>query len=185
MFVFQLTVQLSTNNILEWIIFLHDPHHLTRSQLMLYGKDIIVTPCSTVTGSWTQYSVDLIEVIHVNQNNDPCTPEGGDVRNIWDCITNHMHSDMNCTLPWMPRKLGPMCSSPTDYDLYYDSIMGSIYHNTDHILPFSWDWSFVPHTSSFWPVTEIQAPCFKHYLSSPDAGGPSAWGHCIIYFPSN
>ena len=138
---------------------------------MLYGKDIIVTPSSTVTGSWTQYSVDLIEVIHVNQKNDPCTPEGGDVRNIWGCITDFMHSDMNCALPWMPKKLGPMCSSPKDYDLYYDSIMGSIYHNTDHIQK----------------VAKCNPACKRHEFScklfstKPDPALVDRWGIKIFF----
>ena len=132
----QLTIRLSTKNILDWIIYLHDPHHFTMSQVMLYGKEMINVQSSVVSGTVSQYQVEPIGVNHINQEDEPCISDEDKVTDLWDCITDHMYSKMNCTLPWASKAVDKdiqLCSSPEEYDLYYAEIKRGRYRDSQYI----------------------------------------------------
>ena len=132
----QLKIRLSTKNIADWIIFLHDPYHLTMSQLMLYGKEDIMVKSSAVSGTWSQYKVEPIEVNYISQDHETCMYEEEKVTDLWECITDHMYSKINCTLPWAPeakdREVN-LCSLPKEYLTYSTITMSGIYQNSEYI----------------------------------------------------
>ena len=82
------------------------------------------------------YQIDPIEVHHISQDHEPCTSEEDKITNIWECLTDHIFSKINCTLPWVAEaknKDAHLCSSPEEYDLYHDLTVGSLYTNSEYI----------------------------------------------------
>ena len=129
-------ITLSTKNISAWAINLHDPHHWSNSHLLLYGLELLNVQTSDVSGTWSSYQIDPLEVHHINQDTEPCISEEDKVIDIWKCMTDHMYSKINCTLPWVAEakdKDVHLCSSPAEYDLYHATIMRGVYINTDYI----------------------------------------------------
>ena len=132
----QLTITLSTKNISAWAIHLHHPHHWSNSHLMLYGQELINVQSSDVSGTWSSFQIDPLEVHHINQNTEPCISEEDKVIDIWECMTAHMYSKINCTLPWVAEtkdKDVHLCSLPAEYDLYHATIIEGIYQNSEYI----------------------------------------------------
>ena len=125
----QLNIVLSTKGIVTWEIYLHDPKHLTLNIVKLYGKDKI----KPEPGRSTTYETEPTEVYHINKENDPCIPEKENVENMWDCITDHIYQDMNCSLPWSYKKTAPLCSSPGEYDTYHTRTTTALNFDTGDI----------------------------------------------------
>ena len=100
----------------------------------MYGKvQIHVQPS---TGTYSIYEVEPIEVHHINQDNEPCISEHDKVMDLWACITDHIYSKINCTLPWAEEandKDVHLCSSPEEYDLYYAAVMEGMFYNSEYI----------------------------------------------------
>ena len=133
---FQLVITLSTNNISNWAIYLHDPHHFADNHLIMYGEEIISVQSSRVTGTWSQYAVHPLEVNHINQDNEPCIAEAYKMTDIWECLTHHMYSRLNCTLPWVEKaknKNSHLCSSPEEYDLFLALTILTMNLNSEYI----------------------------------------------------
>ena len=101
---------------------------------MLYGKELINVQSYTVSGTWTEYRVEPIEIQHINQDNAPCISDKTAVINMWDCIKEDMYSKLNCTLPWM-AKAGDvnLCSSPQEYDIFFSEMDEGFSHNTEYL----------------------------------------------------
>ena len=132
----QLNIRLSTKNISDWIIFFHDPHHFTMSQLMLYGKEEISVESRTVSGKWSSYKVEPIEFNYISQDHEPCISDEDSETDLWECMTEHMYSKINCNLPWALKKNDKdihLCSSPKEYQSYSAITMGGLYHKSEYI----------------------------------------------------
>ena len=112
---------------------MHDPNHYTGSTLRLYGKEYIDIEPSIVSGRWIKYQVEPTEVNHINQGNNPCIEEKNNRTDIWDCITDHMYSTMNCTLPWKMKTSDPLCSFSEEYDIFWSETMNALSHTTNYI----------------------------------------------------
>ena len=108
---------------------LHDPKHLTVTYLDLYGKERI----RPEPGAKTIFIIEPTEVIHINQENNPCILEKDKMKNIWDCITEQIYQGMNCSLPWSSKKVGPQCSLPEEYNSYYARTVNALMLDADHI----------------------------------------------------
>ena len=99
---------------MSWDIHLHDRNHFTISSIMLYGKEVISVDSSVVSGTWTNYKVEPVEVNNVHQDDNPCESESDNVKDMWDCLKDHNLKGMGCTLPWSSESNGPLCSSPQE-----------------------------------------------------------------------
>ena len=110
---------------------------MTINQLFLYGRETISVDSSTVSGTQSEYQIEPIEVNHINQDHKPCISEENEVTDLWECMTGHMYSKLNCTLPWVTEandKNVHLCSSSNEYDLFYATVMGGMYdHNYEYI----------------------------------------------------
>ena len=132
----QLVITLSTNNISDWVIYLHDPHHFANNHLIMYGQEIISVQTSMVSGTWSQYTIEPLEVNHINQEKEPCISDANKITNIWECLTQHMYSRLNCTLPWDEKAKNEnnhLCSSPDEYDLFQVLAIESMNKNSEYI----------------------------------------------------
>ena len=125
----QLNIVLSTKAIVTWEIYLHDLNHLTMNIVKLYGKDKI----KPEPGASTTFETEPTEVYHINQESDSCIPEKENVENMWDCITDHIYQDMNCSLPWLSKNAGPLCSSRGEYDTYHTRTITALNFDTGDI----------------------------------------------------
>ena len=70
------------------MIILHDPHHYTMGQLIMYGKEVIYAKSSSVSGTFSAYTVEPLEVNHVSKDDRPCISEEEqeeDAPDIWEC----------------------------------------------------------------------------------------------------
>ena len=122
------------------MIILHDPHHYTMGQLIMYGKEVIYAKSSSVSGTFSAYTVEPLEVNHVSKDDRPCISEEEqeeDAPDLWECLTDHMHSKMNCTLPWKQKaneKDVHLCSSPQEHNLFYTKVVrGAREYNSEYI----------------------------------------------------
>ena len=139
---------------------------------MLYGKELINVQSSIVSGTWTEYRVEPVEVNHINQDEEPCISDAAAVTNMWDCITNYMYSKLNCTLPWM-AKAGDvnLCSSPQEYDIYLSEIIGGLGHKTEYIEK-------VAQCTPGCKRVEYSA---KLHNTAPDPSLTDQWGVAIFF----
>ena len=110
-------------------MYLHDPKHLAINYLKLYGREQF----RPEPGASSFLEIEPTQVIHVNQESDPCITEKDNLRNMWDCITDHVYQDINCSLPWSSKKVAPLCSSPEEYDTYHTRSMDILSFDTDQI----------------------------------------------------
>ena len=102
----------------------------------MYGQEVINVRSNTISGSVSQYYVDPIEVNHVDQENEPCNSEEDDVKDLWQCLTDHLYSKLNCTLPWVAEKENEnsiLCSAPEEYDLYQATMIDGMNQNSEYI----------------------------------------------------
>ena len=76
-----------------------------------------------VSGMWMEYEIDPVEVKHVDQEDDRCIQDSDDVKNIWECLVDHMYKDMNCSLPWSSKGDGANCTLAEDYDSFQAKIL--------------------------------------------------------------
>ena len=111
---------------MSWDVHLHDKNHFTVSQINLYGKEVISAQSSVVSGTWAEYQVEPVEVNHVNQDDDPCESESSNVKIMWDCLKDHNFKGMGCTLPWSSKNVGPLCSTPAEYDLFHAGTLAGL-----------------------------------------------------------
>ena len=102
----------------------------------MYGVEMINVRSSTISGTLSQYHVDPIEVNYVDQENEPCISKEDNVKDLWPCITDHLYSKLNCTLPWVAEKenkSGNLCSLPEEHDLYHATIINGMHQNSEYI----------------------------------------------------
>ena len=132
----QLKIVLSTKGIRAWDISLHDPNHLTFNSLKLYGKTVLHLETRVHEGTGRVYEIEPTEAFYVNREKDPCIEQEKDVKNILYCITDRIYQDLNCSLPWLQgerKMVGPLCSSPAEYDHFYKQTEASLFFNSTHI----------------------------------------------------
>ena len=110
-------------------MLLHDPNHRALNYLKLYGREQI----RPELGAQSWLEIEPTEVIYVNQKSNPCIIEKDNLRNMWDCITDHVYKDINCSLPWSSKRVAPLCSSPEEYDTYHTRTMDILSFDADHI----------------------------------------------------
>ena len=110
-------------------MYVHDPYHLAINYLKLYGREQI----RPEPGARSVFEIEPTEVIHVNQEHYPCITGRDNLQNMWDCITDHVYQDINCSLPWSSKKVAPQCSTPVEYDTYHTRTVDIWSFDTDHI----------------------------------------------------
>ena len=153
------------------MIVLHDPHHYTMGQLIMYGKEVIYAKSSSVSGSFSAYTVEPLEVNHVSKDDRPCISEEDqeeDAPDIWECLSDHMHSKMNCTLPWKQKaneKDVHLCSAPQEHNMFYTKVVkGAREYNSEYIDVLSCETIWISHSLRFslsQKITKIhhRGPC--------------------------
>ena len=98
------------------------------SVLLLYGKEEIHVKSSTASGKLLAYQVEPFEVNYVSRDQELCIAEDDLATNLWECITEHLHSKIGCILPWNLKKAnvtnGHLCSSEEDYLSYHKKTIG-------------------------------------------------------------
>ena len=97
----------------------------------MYGQEKINAQSSMVSGTWSIYTVHPLEVNHIDQDNEPCISEADKMTDTWECMTNHMYSRLDCTLPLVDNakaknKNIDLCSSPEEYDLFQEMTVQSM-----------------------------------------------------------
>ena len=120
----QLTIVLSTENIYQWVLWIHDRNHFVPADSDIYGSALISN--GNFGKPWTPnlhvHSILPTETIFLDKDNDRClSTEEISKESLFECLNGHMQSKMDCTLPWYSKK-GPqdllLCSHPTDYLKY-------------------------------------------------------------------
>ena len=102
----------------------------------MYGQEIINGQSGMVSGTWSQYTIYPLEVNHINQEKEPCISESNKITNIWDCLTHHIYTRLNCTLPWVEKAQNGnihLCSSPEEYDLFQAIAIQSMNLDSEYI----------------------------------------------------
>ena len=127
-----MTIVLNTKGIDTWDIYLHDPQHLTLNDIHMYGSDQL-TISKNDAGTHMFYNIEPTEVIHVNQGHKPCIKENINVKNIWDCVSEHLNKGIYCSLPWFSNYVGPLCSLPEEYHYFHKKTMESMFYLTADI----------------------------------------------------
>ena len=117
----------------SWAVSLHDPNHLTFNNLKLYGKTALHLEKRVHKGTRRLYEIEPTEAFHVNQENDPCIERKKDIKNMIDCITDSIYQDLNCSRPWSSKMVGPLCSSPAEFDSFYRQTEAALFFNSTHI----------------------------------------------------
>ena len=122
-------ILLSTRNIQEWLLWIHDRYHYVIDDSRVYGSDILDICVDTIE-QWGypnhfQYAVFPTKTIFINKENDHCLSEKEIAENpIQQCLQEHLDYKLNCTLPWRLQKATrnlPLCSHPLEYDQYRES----------------------------------------------------------------
>ena len=104
---------------------------------MLYGKEEISVESRTVSGTWSQYKFEQIEFNYISEDHKPCISEDDKVTtDLWECMTDHMYSKMNCTLPWALKendKDAHLCTLPKEYETYSEITMAGLNLKSEYI----------------------------------------------------
>ena len=113
-------IVLSTLNIKDWYLFIHDRNHLVLSDADIYGSEQIDVDIDR--SIYYKYAITQTETIFISQENDKClTAKEIEEVNTLECLEINIDSLLNCTIPWRSKKNPkekPLCSHAWEYDQY-------------------------------------------------------------------
>ena len=119
-----MNIILSTANMDELFLVLHDRNHFIPSNLRIFGSDIV--DMSLGKGINYSYAIYPTKTTFIDMENEHClSAKEIEDQNLWQCLEGYLDSTMNCSLPWRPKKMSqnlPLCSHPQEYDQYYENM---------------------------------------------------------------
>ena len=126
---------LSSVNVYNWRLIIHDRNNIVVSNSKIYGSDILYLEMNALSASIYVYEVVPTETTFIDQENDPCiSAEDLEQEKVFHCFEGYRASLLNCTLPWRHKKSAkqlPLCSHPGEYDKFTATLWG---HTDPHSI---------------------------------------------------
>ena len=110
-----------------WIPFIHKKNH-NAFLIHLYGAHSFYFetnwwPGRNVTSIRNAYAIHLEKIRQIDSEKSPCEQTNRDI-DLEGCLQKYMEGQLNCSIPWGPRKFKNMkikpCQSEKELDQYWE-----------------------------------------------------------------